>query len=73
MKHWSGEKFVTGNLLCLTWDNLMFFSSSLFFSQILDGALCRAFKVQREFFESTTGYTFTPCVGSFTSPGIDTR
>ena len=20
--------------------------------------------------ESTTGYTFTPCVGSFTSPGI---
>ena len=23
--------------------------------------------------ESTKGYTFTPCVGSFTSPGIDTR
>ena len=23
--------------------------------------------------ESTTDYTFTPCVGSFTSPGIDTR
>ena len=23
--------------------------------------------------ESTTRYTFTPCVGSFTSPGIDTR
>ena len=23
--------------------------------------------------ESMTGYTFTPCVGSFTSPGIDTR
>ena len=23
--------------------------------------------------ESTTGYTFIPCVGSFTSPGIDTR
>ena len=23
--------------------------------------------------ESTTGYTFTPCVGSFTSPEIDTR
>ena len=23
--------------------------------------------------ESTTGYTFTPCVGSFTSPGIDIR
>ena len=23
--------------------------------------------------ESTTGYTFTPCVGSFTSPGIDTK
>ena len=23
--------------------------------------------------ESTTGYTFTPCLGSFTSPGIDTR
>ena len=23
--------------------------------------------------EYTTGYTFTPCVGSFTSPGIDTR
>ena len=22
--------------------------------------------------ESTTGYTFTPCVGSFTSAGIDT-
>ena len=23
--------------------------------------------------ESTTGYTFTPCEGYFTSPGIDTR
>ena len=23
--------------------------------------------------ESTTCYTFTPCVGSFTSPGVDTR
>ena len=23
--------------------------------------------------ESTTRYTFTPCVGSFTIPGIDTR
>ena len=23
--------------------------------------------------ESTTGYIFTPCVRSFTSPGIDTR
>ena len=23
--------------------------------------------------ETTTGYTFTPCVGSFTSPSIDTR
>ena len=23
--------------------------------------------------ESTTDYTFTPCVGSSTSPGIDTR
>ena len=23
--------------------------------------------------ESTTGYTFTSCAGSFTSPGIDTR
>ena len=23
--------------------------------------------------ESTTGYTFTPCVRSFTSPGINTR
>ena len=23
--------------------------------------------------ESTTRYTFTPCVGSFTLPGIDTR
>ena len=23
--------------------------------------------------ESTTGYTFTPCVGSFISPGLDTR
>ena len=23
--------------------------------------------------ESTTGYTFTPCVGAFTSPGIDTN
>ena len=27
---------------------------------------------QREM-ESTAGYLFTPCVGSFTSPGIDTR
>ena len=23
--------------------------------------------------ESTTGYTFTPCAGSFTSKGMDTR
>ena len=23
--------------------------------------------------ESTVGYTFIPCVGSFTFPGIDTR
>ena len=23
--------------------------------------------------ESTTGYTFTPCVGSFTSPDTDTK
>ena len=23
--------------------------------------------------DSSTGYTFTPCMGSFTSPGIDTR
>ena len=23
--------------------------------------------------ESSTGYTFKPCVGSFTSPAIDTR
>ena len=23
--------------------------------------------------ESTTGYTFTPCVGFFISPGLDTR
>ena len=23
--------------------------------------------------ESTTGYTFNPCVGYFASPGIDTR
>ena len=23
--------------------------------------------------ESTTGYTFTPCVGHFSTPGIDTR
>ena len=23
--------------------------------------------------ESTTGYTFTLCVGYFTSPGVDTR
>ena len=31
----------------------------------------------QEFFsrisESTAGYTFIPCVGSFTSPGIDTK
>ena len=42
------------------------------FSQILDGALCRAFKVQREFVSllGTTGYTFTPCVGYLSSPGI---
>ena len=26
-----------------------------------------------ELVESTTGYTFNPCVGSFTSPGIDTK
>ena len=27
----------------------------------------------KESFISTTSYTFAPCVGSFTSPGIDTR
>ena len=37
---------------------------------------CRAWFSELSFSrisESTTGYTFTPCVGSFTSPGIDTR
>ena len=46
------------------------FLFSFSFSQILDRALCRAFKVQRKFV-SLTGYAFTPCVGSFTS--LDTR
>ena len=36
------------------------------------GPFAGRFKVQR-ICESTTGYTSTPCVGSFTSPGIDTR
>ena len=46
---------------------------SLFsFSQILEGALCRAFS-PTIICESTTGYTFTACVWYFTSPGIDTR
>ena len=37
---------------------------------------CRAWFSELSFSrisQSTTGYTFTPCVGSFTSPGIDTR
>ena len=37
---------------------------------------CRAWYSQlsaSRFSKSTTGYTFTPCVGSFTSPGIDSR
>ena len=35
---------------------------------------CRAWfsELSSRISESTTGYTFTPCVGSFTSPGIDT-
>ena len=44
----------------------------LLFSQILDGALCRAFKVQREFV-SPLQVTHLHSVGSFTSPGIYTR
>ena len=30
-------------------------------------------KLSSRISESTTGYTFTPCVGSFTSPGTDIR
>ena len=51
------------------------FSSSLYVShRVLD--YCRAWFSELSFSrinESTTGYTFTPCVGSFTSPGTDTR
>ena len=39
------------------------------FSQILDGP----FAIPLRICESTTGYTFTPSVGSLTSSGIDTR
>ena len=46
---------------CVVWYHRLV-RSSLFFSQIMDGALCRAFKVQREWVsESTTGYTVTSC------------
>ena len=44
----------------------------LSFSQILDGALCRAFKVQREFVSSLK-VTHLTHVGLFTYPGIDSR
>ena len=43
--------------------------SFFLFSQILDGALCRAFKVQREFVSPLQ----VTHLGFFTSPGIDTR
>ena len=43
--------------------------SFFFLSQILDGALCKAFKVLREF---VSPLQVTHFVGSFTSPGIDT-
>ena len=37
------------------------------------GVVFRELSSRLEYMESTTGYTFTPCVGSFTSPGIDIR
>ena len=46
-------------------------------SQVLSSKQLKVGLMQELYFsrisESTTGYTFTPCVGSFTSPGIDTR
>ena len=45
----------------------------LFSYQILDGALCKAFKVQRELVSPLQVTHLPPCVGSFASPGIDTR
>ena len=56
---------------------LLMVSSSLYVSRAcLWLEYCRALFLELSFSrisESTTGYTSTPCVGSFTSPGIDTR
>ena len=45
------------------------------FCPLLHPSMCEAYCRWGEvdWAESTTGYTFTPCVGYFTSPGIDTR
>ena len=52
---------------------LLVVSSSLYVSNMF---VTRAWFLELSFSrisESTAGYTFTPCVESFTSPGIDTR
>ena len=55
---------------------LLMVSSSLYVSHMLVTRILSSFFSELSFSrinESTTGYTFTPCVGSLTSPGIDTR
>ena len=64
IRYWTGP-FVSTSL------HLLLFL--FFFYQILDGALLQGVYIPTRICESTTGYTFTPSVGSFTSPGIDTR
>ena len=47
----------------------LFFSSRLSSLRYWTGPFAGPTRIS----ESTIGYTFTPCVGSFTSPGIDAR
>ena len=48
------------------------FSSKIKLSRVITSKLGLT-QVFSRISESTTGYTFTPCAESFTSPGIDTR
>ena len=55
---------------------LLMVNSSCMLATCLWLEYCQAWFSEFSFFrisESTAGYTFIPCVGSFTSPGIDTR
>ena len=68
-----------GSIYCVKQNRRMLWTTSLSYlrSQVITSKQPKLGLTQELFFsricESTTGYTFTPCVGSFTFPDIDTR